>query len=153
MRGTATKEQVICALRFKSYVKGVLDGLMIDAKGDRYLSCSPDRIALLCKSSFEDWNVDVQGTLQLESEVLFLAAVETKTRVAASNIGQFAPLSTSELTRCDVGDETFRKYIPREHIGKLMHQLFFLILGWHCTFMLQRLVFCTLFLSVALQPF
>lgn len=87
MRVNSTKEPVICALRSKSYVKEVFDVGIIAAKRDGYLALSPDVIALFYESSFEDWNVYVQGTLQFGIEELFLAVVEIKSWSGASTVG------------------------------------------------------------------
>jgi len=128
MRGSANEEPVMCAIRSKLYVRDVFDVGMVASKQDGYLACSPDGIALLNKSSFPDWNVDVEGAVETGEDSYVLATVEIKTRVAATSLGESSALSTSELILCDVGDDKFRKYIPREHMGQLMHQL--VVLGF-----------------------
>lgn len=110
------------------YVGEVFDVGMVATREEGYSTCSSDRIAPLNNSSFPDRSLDVEGALKLEEEGLALAFVEIKTRVAASTFGESATLSNADLIRCDVEDDFFRKYVPREHMGQLLHQL--LVLGF-----------------------
>lgn len=59
----------------------------------------------------------------IDDDNFSFAAVEIKTHDAAITLGTSAELYSADLIRCDVGDELFRNYIPREHIGQVMHQV------------------------------
>ncbi|PXF43989.1 hypothetical protein BWQ96_06222 [Gracilariopsis chorda] len=49
--------------------------------------------------------------------------VEIKTNVAQSSLDRALGLATADLVTCEVGDQSFRRYIPAEHIGQILHQM------------------------------
>ena len=57
---------------------------------------------------------------------VLLAAVEIKTKVAPSSLGRAVSLMSADVLFCDIGDEMFQKYVPREHMAQVIHQIFVL---------------------------
>lgn len=55
-----------------------------------------------------------------------MASLKIKTKVADSRLGRTARLSTPDLNTCEVGDENFKKYVPREYVGQITLQAIFL---------------------------
>lgn len=51
-----------------------------------------------------------------------IASPEIKTKVANSTLGSTARLSTPDLISCEVGDDKFKKYFPRDYVGQIMLQ-------------------------------
>jgi hypothetical protein len=52
-----------------------------------------------------------------------LASVEIKTSVAASSLERSVQLASIDVKACQVGDEFFRRLVPEEHVGQLLHQM------------------------------
>lgn len=123
MRGTANENAVLSALRAMQFVKGLFEVGMLALKDARYLACSPDALALINMQSFDEWEGDGEGITNDAGEVVVCASVEIKTRVSPISLGEAVRLSSPDIVRCEVGDETFRKYVPREHMAQVLHQL------------------------------
>jgi hypothetical protein len=49
--------------------------------------------------------------------------VEIKTSVAASSFERSVQLASIDVKICRVGDESFRRMVPEEHVGQLQHQM------------------------------
>lgn len=86
-------------------------------------------IFLLHKNYFGDWNVEVDGAVVTSEDGYVLAALEIKTRVAASSVGKSSTLASANLIRYEIGDETCRKYVPKEPMVQVLHQLVVLRFG------------------------
>lgn len=97
---------------------------MLAFSGQQYLTCSPDGVEVLDKLFFSNSGFEVGSTLAtLDEDNFALFAVEVRTRVAATTLWTSTALYSAELIRFDTGDETFRRYIPREYVGQIMHEL------------------------------
>lgn len=66
--------------------------------------------------------VDVVLYSNLEATKMIISALDIKKRVAASSYGRDVANISPDLQHCDVGDETFVRLIPMNHITKLIHQ-------------------------------
>ena len=77
-------------------------------------------------AAFSEWEMggeDVHSTTSGEDG---LAAVEIKTKLALSSLDRAVSLTSADVLFCDVGDETFQNYVPREHMDQVIRQLFVL---------------------------
>lgn len=87
-------------------------------------------MAVLDKRFFSISGFELGSALAtLDDDNFALAVVEIKTRVAAITLGTSNALYSADLILFDVGDEKFRKYISREFIEQIMHQLVVLSLN------------------------
>lgn len=59
----------------------------------------------------------------MHGKKLVVSSVEIKTKVSASTVGGAVQLSSPDLVRCSFGDDNFKKFVPLEHMGQLLHQL------------------------------
>lgn len=73
--------------------------------------------------------MDLDGSVGIWEGNFVLVTVYIKTGVAASTLGASASLSVAGSVRCYIGDETFRKYIPRENNAQIVPQLCVLRFG------------------------
>lgn len=51
-----------------------------------------------------------------------LCAKEMKNIVASSSLGLALTKAKVDVVRCEVGDEVFRHYVPKEHVAQVLHQ-------------------------------
>lgn len=120
--GDVNENVVYCAPRAKDYRKEVSDIVIVGLKETRLLACSLYCIAVLRKSSFGELGSDC-SQINTRDQVLLLATIEIKMCVAASSLDASIKISSSNLILCDLGDKKSRKYLPKEHIGQLLHQI------------------------------
>lgn len=70
-----------------------------------------------------------------------MACVKIKTRVAVSTLGDAAQPASLHIIFCRIGDEKFKKFVPSEHKGQIVHQAlakkFELCRGWRGRFVLH----------------
>ena len=122
-RGTANENAVVCALRRLPFARDFFNVGMVAMKEARYLACSSDGIAPLKPEAFNEWEMGGEEVYITTSSDVVLAAVEIKTKVATSSPGRAVSMTSADVLSCDVGNETFQKYAPREHMAQVMHQL------------------------------
>ena len=126
-RGSANEEAVMSALRALPRVKEMFEVGMFAMKMARYLACSPDGLALLHRDALGDLAPEPNAADDDFTNHLVVASVEIKTRVAPSSLAQVLPLARADIVQCEVGDENFTKYVPKEHMAQVLQQL--LVLG------------------------
>ncbi|PXF43284.1 hypothetical protein BWQ96_06981 [Gracilariopsis chorda] len=126
MRGSANECAVLSALRAKPFVTAVFEVGMLAVKERRFLSCSPDGIAVLDTSIYDSEGVGEVTMQDGEGNHIILGCVEIKTRVADSSVGEAVLLSCPDVVLCEAGNDTFHKYIPQGHMAQLMQQVFVL---------------------------
>lgn len=96
---------------------------MLALKDARYLACSSDGIAIIAAKAF-GWAREAQGYPNTDyHNDCIIETVEIKTRVSCTSLGEPNLLINSDCTQCKVGDATFRKYIPKCHMARILHQL------------------------------
>lgn len=106
MRGTANEDAMLSALRNKPFIVGLFECGMLAMKSVRWIACSPDGIAL----------IRVDGEL-------VIACVECKSSIGLAARDRILGHATVELLRCTVGDDTFIRLIPVEHVGQVLMQM------------------------------
>lgn len=122
MRGTANEKFVVSGLSRMPFVKAVFDVGMMSMKNARYLAGSSDGIALVDLQTLEELQLEEERGNDTEGAFIVSATIEFKTRVSAARLGESVAFS-SALIRCEVGDDIFRKYVPKKHIAQVMHQI------------------------------
>lgn len=63
-----------------------------------------------------------KGYMQFRYSTVYLAPVETKTKVAESTLGSTFQLTWVDPVFCDVGDDLCRRFIPPDHLVQFLHQ-------------------------------
>ena len=118
MRGTANEAALFPALSRRPFVKALYECGMLGMRGSDWLACSPDGVALIDASllTFSEESLPSSGSLSLSS-------VEIKTSIARSSLDRALQRATMEIVCCNVGDATFREYVPEEHVGQILHQM------------------------------
>ena len=117
MRGTANGSTVLSSLSSLSFVKCIYECGMIGKKNETWLACSPDSIALIDTCVLDLSNENITGG------ELSIASVEIKTSVAQSSLSRALNLATADVVTCCVGDAKFRRYVPDQHVGQVIHQM------------------------------
>ena len=98
---------------------------MLAMKHSRYLACSPDGIALVDAQILQKFTEE--GHLVNQNGIPFVPATfEIKTRVASKSLNTALEQAAGDAVFCEVGDETFRKYIPESHTAQVLHQMMIL---------------------------
>ncbi|PXF43106.1 hypothetical protein BWQ96_07140 [Gracilariopsis chorda] len=124
MRGTANEPAVVASLKLKAFVQAFYSCGMLSMKAKPWLACSPDGIAII---ELLDLGLCSEES---ETESTQLCSVEIKTNVAQSSLDRALGLATADLVTCEVGDQSFRRYIPAEHIGQILHQMLVLAVNY-----------------------
>ena len=128
MRGTANEAAVFAALSNKPFVKALYKCGMLAKKEVDWLACSPDGVALIDVSSL-NFGTD-SGEIEHHTEALSVSSVEIKTSISRTSLDRALQCATMEIICCNVGDNTFRKYIPAEHMGQVLHQMIVLSVNY-----------------------
>ena len=126
MRGTANESAALAALSAKPFVKAVFECGMLAKSNASWLACSPDGIALIDTKD----SISTGSATNAEQEGLVIASVEIKTSVATSSLDRGVGRATVDIVFCTVGDDQFKKYIPKEHIGQMIQQMIVLCLNY-----------------------
>lgn len=87
------------------------------------MACSPDFVALV----LIDTNVLNFGGINNQ---IYLASVEHNTGVSSSIIGIVLLSSRFDIIICELGDDIFKKYIPKEHFEQIIHHLYTLSVNY-----------------------
>lgn len=61
-----------------------------------------------------------------------MASSEIKTKVESSSLGNAIQISSADVVRCTVGDDVFKKHVPRDHMGQVILQS--VVLGFDLSF-------------------
>lgn len=117
MRGTLNEKALMSSLQSKEFIRGIRECDMMADKGLPRLGCSPDGSALidLDKTPFD-------GAVQSEQS-LQICSIEIKTSVASSSLARALNNSGVDLICTKIGDENFKRRVPREHIEQLIQQM------------------------------
>lgn len=107
-----------------SWAKTFSEVAIMALKGDKYLTCSSDGVAILDISDFQDWAAGGLGFMEANGSYLVLASVKIKKKVAASTLGSELQLSSQFLVRWEVGDEHFKIFVPLESREQVLYHLF-----------------------------
>lgn len=122
MRGTVNEPAVMSALAALDFVDSIFDVGMMAIRDAKYLACSPDAVAFLTLSKLASVVVEPENVLVVGAERFIIAVVEIKTKVASTTLGEVMILATPDLVYCELGDDDFRKYVPKAHMGQVLHQ-------------------------------
>ena len=126
MRGSASEGAGLSALNSLPFIVTVFECGMLAMKHSRYLARSPDGVALVDAQILQKFNTE-EGHVVNENEIPFvLATVEIKTRVTSKSLNTALELATEDAAFCEVGHETFRKYIPESHTAQVLLQMMIL---------------------------
>lgn len=116
-RGSMNERAIFAALSFKPFVQAVYECGMLSRADADWMACSPDGIALIDTGQL-GISEDVAAHSSIE-----LASVEIKTNVGISSLDRASGMATVDVKTCRVGDATWNKYVPTEHMGQVLHQL------------------------------
>lgn len=110
------------------FVKEILDVSMVGRRDDRYIAWSPDGVELIIMQQFEEWFLEYadEGVIKEEGISYMPAAVEIKTRIYPTSVAAAVHLATVDVICCQVGDSEFKKYVPSEHMTRLLHLILIL---------------------------
>lgn len=123
-RGTVTEDAVVEALKTMDGILTVFPCGMLATLGEDYMACSPDGIALIDVDYFPSGIIDDEWrAVKIEGKSWGVAAVEVKTSVADTTVGDLLSLATATTIYCKVGDSSFVKYVAKEHTGQVMQQM------------------------------
>ena len=126
MRGNANEGAVLSALTSLPFIVTLFECGMLAMKHSGYLACSPDVIATVDAQILQKFNTE-EGHLVNDNGIPFLlATVEIKKRVASKSLNTALELATGDAVFFEVGDETFRKYIPESHTAQALNQMMIL---------------------------
>ena len=70
----------------------------------------------------DDWQLGGEEVHNTAFCDVVLAAVEIKTKIAASSLGRAVAFTSVDVLLSEVGDETVREYVPREHMAQVIRQ-------------------------------
>jgi hypothetical protein len=115
MRGTVNEGACVSALAKLAFVKTIFEVGMIALKEAPWIACSPDGIALI--------DLEALGFVQDAGGTKELASVEIKTSVAESSLRSAVSNASVDVVTCDLGDETFRRHIPEDHMAQMIQQM------------------------------
>jgi hypothetical protein len=88
---------------------------MITLKEASWIASSPDGVSLIDAAGleFSGYSGDEEA----------LASVEVKTSVAASSLSGAVSNAAADIIKCDLGDATFRQYVPEAHMAQVIQQM------------------------------
>lgn len=117
MRGTANESPAFSALSKMSFVTALFGCSMLSKKGEEWLACSPDELALILLEAigFKRETNDAESST--------LASVEIKTNIAESSLDRNMQNATVDVMKCKVGEPSFLSLILKEHAAQLLHQM------------------------------
>jgi hypothetical protein len=119
-------------------VKGIFEVGMTGNKEKNWMASSSDDIAVIDLDNIPTYdlmpNPETQvlppwaDTTQFDTlgglaGQCVLSSVEIKTSVTASSLERSVKLASIDVKVCRVGDEYFRRLVPEEHVGQLLHQM------------------------------
>jgi hypothetical protein len=108
--GAKNEGAILNAFSKLNYVKGVFECGLLESKLHPWMTVTPDGIAVVTFNGRE----------------LIVASVEVKTRVATERVTeaqQIAVKYQDKLITCDIGDDTWKYCVEKEHSMQVLLQL------------------------------
>lgn len=106
-RGTVNEGAIASAIAAHPSILGVFEVGMLSRKDNSGIACSCDLLVLF----------------RLPNGDVVIASVEMKSGIADSSVDRLIDLVSPEVIFCELGDETFSKWVPEHHIGQLLDQM------------------------------